>query len=375
MNKFIGILGSLFLLLPMTVQADPPSKTASPVATSAPSPEPITRVVIQDVASKSQPMTIYRSGFIYARDEKARPAPQGGHRVMIYSVPDFWEIDLEAKTAQHSVDPDGDKGEMHMPIWTEGSMTEIPTLKGLEFGTEFEFLKKNKVVPSGSKTVQGTLCDQYVFKGGDFTVTIWAKKGTEIPVQTEIDKGSKKVDSTTYLSYETGLPFNKDLFLVPADIKVVEAPITESKIDWKEFRPEGGRFSIQMPGAWEVDPTDKTLWSAQDPTGRAYVVSYADVPQKDVKAEDFFDSTLDIALKNLKGQLVDQKIFQYKGFTAGEFKILAGKNQIGMARMVMVNQRVYSLEYWASAEIFNTEPMHKFFDSLQIFDPDKDKVK
>lgn len=315
-------------------------------------------------------MTIYRSGFKYSRHEMT--GPQNNHRLTLCNEPDLWEIDLDKKNAQHMVDPDGDKGEIHLPIWSDSSIAD--PLKGLEFGTEMGFFKKNKVVPS-SKTLQGISCDQYVFNSGNFTVTLWTKKDTEIPLQTEIDQGSKKLVSISYLSYETDIPFNGDLFLLPTGIKVMEAPVTEPRIDWKEFKPAEGRFSVQMPGACEVDPTDKTLWSSQDPMGRAYIVSYTDVTQKDVKAEDFFGATLEMALKNLKGQLVDQKIFRYKGFTAGDFKILAGKNQVGMARMVMVNQRVYTLEYWATTEIFNTEPMHKFFDSLQIFDPDKDKVK
>lgn len=373
MKKGSFIFQMLFLIYPLALRADPSDGGAAPVRAPKPVQPTVVKMVLQDLSSKSQPMTLYRSGLKYSRHEMTGPKPGNGHRVIVCSEPDLWDIDMDDKTAKHMVDPDGEKGEMHMPIWMDTSVPE--PLKGLEFGTEFDFLTANKVPLADTQTIQGTVCDQYVFKGGDYTMKLWSKKGTRIPVQVEVYQGSKRLVANSYLFYESNLPFDKSLFELPSGIRIVEAPVTESKINWKEFKPENGRFAVLLPEEGQVDPTDKTLWSAQDPMGRSYIMSYADVTQKDVKPEDFFGAALEIALKNINGQLVDQNIFQYKGFTAGDFKILAGKNVVGMVRMVMVNQRVYSLEYWATTEVFNAEPMHKFFDSLRIFDPDKDKIK
>lgn len=92
----------------------------------------------------AQPKVFYRAGDRYCRIEEATDTEHGLHLLMIVNEPDYWTVNLLAKTAQHSVDP-GPTFNCHLPIFAYGNPKslddETKEIRKLEFGRELEFFE------------------------------------------------------------------------------------------------------------------------------------------------------------------------------------------------------------------------------------------
>jgi hypothetical protein len=141
---FVCLLGSVSV-------AEQPLKTMTKVV-----------VVLQGVnapagsfAAKAKVM--YRAGTRYCRVEE-EPDPENGiHGLMIINEPDYWMVNLLAKTARHGIDP-GPTFNCRLVIFANGTPEsldeESKEIMKLEFGRELEFFKSKGAVPEKGPVVE-----------------------------------------------------------------------------------------------------------------------------------------------------------------------------------------------------------------------------
>jgi hypothetical protein len=99
----------------------------------------------------AKPKVFYRAGDRYCRIEEAADTENGLHNLMIINEPDYWSVNLIAKTAQHGVDP-GPTFNCHLPMFAYGSPQslddETKEIRQLEFGRSWSFSRAREPSPS-----------------------------------------------------------------------------------------------------------------------------------------------------------------------------------------------------------------------------------
>eukprot|EP01036_Dinobryon_divergens_P046222 gene46222-61811_t len=96
--------------------------TGAPALAATCAPPTLTRIVTRSVGPdiqrgsfRAEPITLYRKGELYLRNEEAPDPEQRLHLLTIVSEPDVWTVNLMDKTGKHVVDP-GPNFVAHAPI-------------------------------------------------------------------------------------------------------------------------------------------------------------------------------------------------------------------------------------------------------------------
>jgi hypothetical protein len=147
--------------------------------------------------------------------------------------------------------------------------------------------------------------------------------------------------------------------------------------EFKEFKCEGGRFKVLMPGT----PTQENLTAAGIPLktfrveswDKGYAVAYADIPDEILRYGSVsakLDAAVDGMVSNVHGKLIRAYDIQLAGRYPGrEVKAeLPNKNGVVVARIYLVRQRFYEVlvtgpQAWATSADAN-----KFLDSFVLID-------
>lgn len=155
-----------------------------------------------------------------------------------------------------------------------------------------------------------------------------------------------------------------------------------TSLQWVEFSPEGGGFTISVPGVAEenrqsVDTIVGTLEVVTylvdtEPVG--YFVGYLDVPQ--VALQDGPDALIDGgrtgAIGNLEGStLISESDLTVEGYPANEFVAsftLEGKADAGIAkgRYILVGTRLYQVFVLAKKDAGQSEEIDRFISSFEL---------
>jgi hypothetical protein len=133
----------------------------------------------------SKPKVFYRAGNRYCRAEEAPDPEQGIHGLMIISEPDYWMVNLFAKTARHGVDP-GPTFNCRLVIFANGTPDsldeESKQIMQLEFGRELEFFKSKGSIPDKGPVLQTKETTVYRVKIGSTALALFTHGTPERPL-------------------------------------------------------------------------------------------------------------------------------------------------------------------------------------------------
>jgi hypothetical protein len=194
-------------------------------------PKVMTRVEVTfhspDVAEGSfaaKPKVFYRAADRYCRIEEAADPEHGLHNVMIINEPDFWAVNLLAKTARHAVDP-GPTFNCHLPIFAYGNPQsvdeETKEIRQLEFGRELEFFENRGAVPEPGPILFKHETTAYKVQVGTAAVTLLLAKSPELPMAVSLKRGDKN-EIFLYSQYAR-MEFDPKLFAKPVDVKIEDS--------------------------------------------------------------------------------------------------------------------------------------------------------
>jgi len=172
----------------------------------------------------SKPKVMYRAGKQYCRTEEAPDPEQGIHGLVIINEPDYWMVNLLAKTAQHGVDP-GPTFNCRMPMFADGALKspsddESKQIMELEFGLEFEFFKSKGATPQQGPVLRTKPTMVYRVEIGKADLALFTYGSPERPLAVARKRGEKN-DIYWYSGYGQ-LDFNPKLFAKPENVKMEE---------------------------------------------------------------------------------------------------------------------------------------------------------
>lgn len=172
----------------------------------------------------AKPKVFYRAGDRYCRIEEAADAEHGLHNLMIINEPDYWSVDLIAKTAQHGVDP-GPTFNCHLPMFAYGSPQslddETKEIRQLEFGRELDFFENKGAVAEPGPVLFKHETTSYKAQVGTATLKLFLAKSPELPIAVSLQRGDKN-EIFVYSQYAR-MEFDPKLFAKPADVKIQDS--------------------------------------------------------------------------------------------------------------------------------------------------------
>src|ERR1700674_1668882 len=182
-----SVLLTLGLLAATSIGEEPP-KTMTKVEVTLQSPD------VPTGSFAAKPKVFYRAGNRYCRIEEAPDPEQGIHGLMIINEPDFWMVNLLAKTARHGVDP-GPTLNCHLPIFAEGSPQsldeETKQIRQLEFGQEAEFFKAKGATAQKGPVLQTKETTVYRTRIGPTALALFTYGTPERPLAVARQYGDK----------------------------------------------------------------------------------------------------------------------------------------------------------------------------------------
>jgi hypothetical protein len=122
---------------------------------------------------------------------------------------------------------------------------------------------------------------------------------------------------------------------------------------WKEFSSLAGRFSVLLPGipTEEVQAIDTAIGKVNMHSfsllaSSHYTIMYVDYPlliEEPNKVNIHLDSGRDQALKNVKGQIIEEKKINLDGHPGRYLKIQTVNGFLIRSKIIAVKNRVYTL--------------------------------
>jgi hypothetical protein len=186
-------------------------------------------VILQspDVSAGSfaaKPKVMYRAGNRYCRIEEAPDPERGIHGLMIVNEPDYWMVNLLAKTARHGLDP-GPTFNCHLPIFPldapQSLDDESKQVMQLEFGLEFAFFRGRGAIPEKGPVLQTKETMLYRAKVGNVALALFTYGTPERPVAVARQRGDKS-DLFWYSGYGQ-IQFDPKLFSKPENVKIEDS--------------------------------------------------------------------------------------------------------------------------------------------------------
>jgi len=214
MNRLLPIV----CVLAGTMFGQQPPKMMTRVEVAFHSPD------VPEGSFAAKPKVFYRAGGRYCRIEEAADAEHSLHNLMIISEPDYWAVNLLAKTAQHGVDP-GPTFNCHLPIFAYGNPQsldeETKEIRQLEFGRELEFFERKGSVPVPGPVLFEHETTSYKAHVGTAALTLFVAKSAELPIAVSLKRGDKN-EIFLYSQYAR-MEFDAKLFAKPADVKIQDS--------------------------------------------------------------------------------------------------------------------------------------------------------
>jgi hypothetical protein len=147
------------------------------------------------------------------------------------------------------------------------------------------------------------------------------------------------------------------------------------KAEFREFRCAGGRFTVQMPGTpkeqqQEVSGIMLKSYSVENWSG-AYAVAYADIPHSFGELGSKMTAMLDGAengmVKNVNAKLLrSSEIKLANKFVGREVKAELPNKGLVLARIFIINRRLYQVVVTGTREWVASADATKFLDSLTV---------
>jgi hypothetical protein len=148
---------------------------------------------------------------------------------------------------------------------------------------------------------------------------------------------------------------------------------------WREFTPEGGRFSILVPRTpRETTETIETETGTLDEHtftvihgDIAYIAIYGDYPQSltNVDLYAMLDALRDGAVESVDGRLLSERAISINGYPGREVKVKissSSETAIMQVRIYIVRNRLYYIYTMAPEERASSPSIKKFLSSFKL---------
>lgn len=161
---------------------------------------------------------MWRAGDSYLRVEEPPDPSQNIHGVLISNAPHSWLWNRYGNTARHVIDP-GPTFDVIVPVFPWVTSQE---LQKLQMGRELDYFRENKASRLPDDSVEGIAVSAQRLAFDGYTVTLFTRKSNGMPYQLVLSD-PKEPYTVRYEVFEEGLPFDRTLFVLPPDVKVVES--------------------------------------------------------------------------------------------------------------------------------------------------------
>lgn len=160
------------------------------------------------------PKTLHRWGSHFARLEEQPDLENGVHALVVVNNRDTWMVNRAARTGRHIVDR-AETFDFHAPL--VGSHDS--PFADFEFGCELAYMQERGVEPTSVIIADLTLLQYEYSTGGALTIRLMIDPKTRHPWAVAVIERGQPVYILRYVTYETGLEPDMDLFTKPADIE------------------------------------------------------------------------------------------------------------------------------------------------------------
>ena len=161
---------------------------------------------------------MWRAGDSFLRLEEEPDPAQHIHGVIISNAPHSWLWNRYENTARHVVDP----GPTFDVIVSVFPWVTSPELRKLQMGREVAFFEEHKAKRISDAVLDGVAVTVHLLNLDGYKVTLFARKDNGKPFQFVLDD-PKEPYIMRYETFEEGLPFDRKLFELPANVRVIEA--------------------------------------------------------------------------------------------------------------------------------------------------------
>ena len=154
-------------------------------------------------------------------------------------------------------------------------------------------------------------------------------------------------------------------------------------IHWQDFKSYGGKFHILSPGEMTEKTTEietavgkiayhTLFYQTLEADSALYLVSYCDYPAGSLHSDStellqqFFENTIDAAVKDLRGDLRYSAASRLDGFPGYTWRIDYRKGKASLrTRAVVIGSRYYLLQVAMRREKSLSAAADKFMDSFR----------
>ncbi|MBC7798616.1 MAG: hypothetical protein H7Z37_17230 [Pyrinomonadaceae bacterium] len=151
--------------------------------------------------------------------------------------------------------------------------------------------------------------------------------------------------------------------------------------EFKEFKSEAGRFSINAPGDMKEQTQDvpsaagnlKMVTHTADLGNRAFLVSYNDYPEdvNSIGAQELLDEVQKGAVGGIGGTITSEKNIEMNGNPGKEYVAnivipKGGGDGVAKSHIYLVKNRLYQVLVIAKKSEANSSDVDKFLNSFKI---------
>jgi hypothetical protein len=159
-------------------------------------------------------------------------------------------------------------------------------------------------------------------------------------------------------------------------IAVTFASIHPVAAQWVEYKPDGGGYSVEMPGEWtsKVEEVDTAIGKLRSPVAtvvvgdRAYMTMYTTYPESHIKSRSetaMLDGARDGAVANIEGKLRKEERVVVSNFSGREIIIEAPNGLVLINRFFLMEQTLVQALVAGPTNVENDADTKRFVGSLK----------
>ena len=188
------------------------------------------------------------------------------------------------------------------------------------------------------------------------------RKGQQFDVQ-RVNGSWYAIEVTIGGQKKSGWVAKSDLTLVN-DTPPAAQPAAK---DWQQLAPQGGRFSVSLPGTPKLKRQSTGGVDVSVYTSRSgavtYIAGFLDIPTGRALT---LDAAVNSAASQLKGKLLSHTRYSLSGYSGREFTIQEPDKTVTRQRILMVKQRLYQIGVEGPASMVDSSDAAQFFDSFRL---------
>ncbi|GMQ92411.1 MAG: hypothetical protein BMS9Abin11_1739 [Gammaproteobacteria bacterium] len=171
----------------------------------------------------------------------------------------------------------------------------------------------------------------------------------------------------------------RKLSLILAAVVLSGTCVVAQAVDWKQFNPSGGNFTIQFPGTPKDANAKKYvskrvfnqhLYMYSDAGKAAYMLQYFDIEENHRKSKsnrEWLDGLQERVSVKANRTLLSNETIRVSGYLARRMVLKdASKNVFFHAQLVLANNRMYTMLVVTNSKDSSAAQVRKFIRSFRI---------